>query len=61
MHCVLAVPCCAAQVARLRPCSYPILVVGPEDSQGCCLVLGLRANLLASEAQVSPAGYDYAC
>jgi hypothetical protein len=42
------------QVARLRPCNYPILVVGPEDGQGCCLVIGLRANVLASEAQVRP-------
>jgi hypothetical protein len=45
--------CCVPQVARLRPCNYPILVVGPEDGQGCCLVIGLRANVLASEAQVN--------
>ncbi|WIA38046.1 hypothetical protein OEZ86_001416 [Tetradesmus obliquus] len=49
----------ATKVARLRPCSYPILVVGPEDSQGCCLVLGLRANLLASEAQYNIFGRTF--
>eukprot|EP00775_Hariotina_reticulata_P008493 gene8493-8676_t len=32
-----------------RACNFPILVVGPEDPQGFCLVIGLRAKELAGK------------
>jgi len=52
-----AVLCCGvSQIARqgggLRAYNYPIMVIGPEDSAGWCIVIGLRSNLLANNAQV---------
>lgn len=46
------------QIARkgggLRAYNYPIMVIGPEDAAGgWCIVIGLRSNLLDSNAQVS--------
>jgi hypothetical protein len=45
-----------AQIARqgggLRAYNYPIMVIGPEDPSGWCIVIGLRSNLLAKDAQV---------
>lgn len=40
------------QVARLKPCNYPMLAVGPEDARGWCLVTGLRGFMLQDKAQV---------
>jgi hypothetical protein len=45
-----------SQIARqgggLRAFNYPIMVIGPEDNAGWCIVIGLRSNMLGSNAQV---------
>lgn len=49
----------AMQIARqgggLRAYNYPIMVIGPEDTAGWCIVIGLRSNVLTNNAQVSNA------
>jgi hypothetical protein len=42
----------ARQGGGLRAYNYPIMVIGPEDPSGWCIVIGLRSNLLAKDAQV---------
>lgn len=48
--------CVSGQIARqgggLRAYNYPIMVIGPEDNAGWCIVIGLRSSLLGSNAQV---------
>jgi hypothetical protein len=43
----------ARRAAGLKAVSYPILAVGPEDAQGYCLAVGLRAGRLPDAPQVS--------
>jgi hypothetical protein len=42
----------ARQGVGLKAYSYPILVIGPEDPSGWCIVIGLRSSMLADNAQV---------